>query len=82
MKRVTVCCKACNCYYDIQAFDEGDLKDPVCLDCRELIYLAECDCTHDNVRIERFDAGRSMETGYCDSGERIICCDCGFAEVA
>jgi hypothetical protein len=40
------------------------------------------ECAHDNVRVERFDAGRCTETGYRDAGERIICRDCGFQGVA
>ena len=82
MKRVTVLCKACASYFDMEAFEPADLKDPICLDCRELQYLAETDCQHENVHILRFDAGRCTETGYADAGERIICRDCGFEEVA
>ena len=81
MKRVTVLCKTCNCYYDMEAFDEGDLKEPICLDCRELIYLAERDCTHESVYVERFGAGRCTQTGYIDEGEIVICTACGV-EVA
>ena len=82
MKRVTVCCKQCRCYYDIEAWDEFDLKDPICLDCRDALAYAATDCSHEHVHIERFDVGRCTQTGYHDAGEKIVCDDCGFEEVA
>ena len=48
----------------------------------ELAALDAEECAHENVRIERFDAGRCTETGYSDAGEVIVCRDCGFQEVA
>jgi hypothetical protein len=48
----------------------------------ELAALDAEECAHENVRVDRFDAGRCTETGYRDAGERIICRDCGFEEVA
>jgi hypothetical protein len=78
MKIVTVLCIGCSGYFDMEAFEPADLKDPLCFDCAEQAR----ECAHENVRVERFDAGRCTQTGYSDAGERIICRDCGFEEVA
>jgi len=69
---VTLFCKTCSCYFDTQAFEPEDLKNPVCDNCIE-----KRDCTHEHVRAERFDTGRCPETGYHDEGERLVCADCG-----
>jgi len=76
MKIVTVLCGSCDCFFRMEAFDEGDLKEPICDLCRE------AKCNHDHVRFVRFDAGRCMDTGYVDAGEVWICDDCGYEEVA
>jgi hypothetical protein len=78
MINVTLFCEHCSCYFDTQAFEPADLKDPICFDCAEQAR----ECVHDNVRVIPFDNGRCAETGYVDAGERIICRDCGFEEVA
>jgi hypothetical protein len=78
MINVTLFCAACSCYFDTQAFEPADLKDPICDNCTEQAR----ECAHENVRVECFDAGRCIETGYVDAGEMIICRDCGFQEVA
>jgi hypothetical protein len=77
MKIVTVLCLGCSGYFDLEAFEPADLKDPMCFDCQE-----QRKCAHEHVRFERFDAGRCSLTGYHDGGEVITCTDCGFQEVA
>ena len=75
MKIVTVLCGGCSNYFRMEAFEPADLLSPLCYDCRE-------ECAHEDVRIERFDAGRCTETGYQDDGEVAVCRACGHREVA
>jgi len=78
MKIVTVLCGGCSNYFRLEAFEPADLLSPLCFDCREAIE----ECAHEEVRIERFSAGRCTQTGYQDSGEVAVCTACGHQEVA
>jgi hypothetical protein len=73
MINVTLFCKTCSCYFDTQAFEPADLKDPICFNCAE----EARNCEHDHVEVIRFDVGRCTETGYHDEGETLVCRDCG-----
>jgi hypothetical protein len=77
---VTLNCKECSNYFRIEAFEPEDELNRMCENCEELADQAAC--SHDHVHVERFDAGRAMDTGYHDAGELIVCEDCGFQEVA
>lgn len=78
MQIVTVLCVECSCYFRMEAFEPEDLKHPVCYDCAETAGR----CPHDDVSVERYDAGRASDTGYRDAGEIITCRQCGHQEVA
>ena len=74
---VTALCTECSNYFRLEAFEPADVI-AVCYDCAEQAQS----CAHENVRVVRFDAGRCTETGYSDTGEIVICRECGFQEVA